>query len=69
MYKTHCATCFMLHNKGNIMPYYGEDFSGYATSFAHEIYFNTMTSHSIFLIFKIDNTKQIPENLLLFYYF
>jgi len=30
------ATCFMLHNKGNTIPYYGEDFSGYATSLAYK---------------------------------
>ena len=28
----------MLHNKGNTIPYYGEDFSGYATSLAYNIF-------------------------------
>lgn len=41
------ATFFMLHNKGNTIPYYSEDFSGYATGLAHKT-INTMTSHSIF---------------------
>ncbi len=27
----------MLHNKGNTIPYYGEDFSVYATSLAYKI--------------------------------
>ncbi len=26
----------MLHNKGNTIPYYGEDFSGCATSLAYK---------------------------------
>lgn len=37
----------MLHNKGNTIPYYCEDFSGYATSLAHE--FITMSLHSSFI--------------------
>lgn len=32
----------MLHNKGNTIPYYGEDFSGNATSLAYKIYTNIM---------------------------
>ena len=35
----------MLHNKGNTIPYYGEDLSGYATSLAHKCFFDTMVLH------------------------
>ena len=38
----------MLHNKGNTIPYYGEDFNGYATSPVHKDIFDTIQYHSIF---------------------
>ena len=61
----------MLHNKGNTIPYYGEDFSGYATSLAFiNRHSYTVQCHSIFLIFKINtlsenirNYNNIRENL------
>ncbi len=48
----------MLHNKGNTIPYYGEDLSGYATSLAFiNRYSYTVQCHSIFLIFKINTLE------------
>ena len=28
--KFQFTTCYVLHNKGNTIPYYGEDLGGYA---------------------------------------
>jgi len=57
----------MLHNKGNTIPYYGEDFSGYATSLAYK---TTLRYYDIvwyFLYFKLVHKKIII--LLPIYYF
>ena len=58
----------MLHNKGNTIPYYGEDFSGYATSPTHKTILLIMCNVIVFLIFKIMHQK-IFKFLLLIYYF
>lgn len=49
----------MLHNNGNIIPYYGEDLGGYITTPAFiNKYSHTMQCYSIFIeIFKISNTN------------
>ncbi len=43
----------MLHNKGNTIPYYGEPFSGCATSLARKVYLDAMVFHSIFYYFQL----------------
>ncbi len=52
------ATCFMLHNKGNTIPYYDEDLSGSPLSLVFiNRYSYTVQCHSIFLIFKLNTLK------------
>ncbi len=44
----------MFHNKGNTRPYYSEDFSGYATSLAHEgMYIPILRTVIVFLNLRI----------------
>ncbi len=56
----------MLHNKGNTILIMARTLVATPLVSLKSMYFDTMTSHSIFLAFKINNTKHLPKIYYLF---
>lgn len=57
---------YMLHNDGNTILYYGEDFSSHVTSPTHKTILNYIV---LFVIFENKNLRKNCVKIIYFYFF